>query len=250
MNSTIIKDQHELHQTGITKKVLLYCGIISSVLYAAMTIYAALLYEGYSSISQTVSELSAIGAPTKPLWIPLGTVYTLLLAAFGLGVWQSGKGNKNLRIVGRLLVTYGLIGLFWPPMHQRAVLAAGGATLTDTLHIVFTAVWGFFALLSIGFGAVAFGDRFRIYSFFTITSLIIFGFLTALEAPNIQANLSTPSIGVWERINIGVFLLWIVVLAILVMQRDRMEKIKIRTHSRVRQKPSTARHHRKAVESF
>ena len=40
-------------------------------------------YQGYSFASQTIGELSAIGAPTRQLWVPLGIVYTLLVAAFG-----------------------------------------------------------------------------------------------------------------------------------------------------------------------
>ena len=43
--------------------------------------------------------------------------------------------------------------------------------------------------------------------------LLVFGGLTFLEAPRLQANLPTPWIGLWERINISVFLLWIAVLA-------------------------------------
>jgi hypothetical protein len=43
--------------------------------------------------------------------------------------------------------------------------------------------------------------------------LLAFGVLTFLEAPRLQANLSTPWIGLWERINISGFLLWVVVLA-------------------------------------
>ena len=43
--------------------------------------------------------------------------------------------------------------------------------------------------------------------------LLAFGGLTFLEAPRLQANLPTPWIGLWERINISVFLLWVVVLA-------------------------------------
>jgi hypothetical protein len=37
--------------------------------------------------------------------------------------------------------------------------------------------------------------------------------LTFLEAPGVGDNLPTPWIGVWERINIGVFLLWVAVFA-------------------------------------
>jgi hypothetical protein len=37
--------------------------------------------------------------------------------------------------------------------------------------------------------------------------------VAGLDAPRIEANLPTPWVGVTERINIGVFLLWVVVLA-------------------------------------
>jgi hypothetical protein len=47
----------------------------------------------------------------------------------------------------------------------------------------------------------------------TVVVLLAFGGLTFLEAPRLQMNLSTPWIGLWERINISVFLLWIVMLA-------------------------------------
>jgi hypothetical protein len=56
------------------RKTLLVCGILSSLLYVAMTVFIAMQWEGYSSASQTVSELSAIGAPTRSLWVALGAV--------------------------------------------------------------------------------------------------------------------------------------------------------------------------------
>ena len=67
------------------RKTLLVCGIASSVLYAAMI--WAVRYEGYSPISQVPSELTAIGAPTQALWARLGWIYTMLVTAFGLGLW-------------------------------------------------------------------------------------------------------------------------------------------------------------------
>jgi len=94
------------------------------------------------------------------------------------------------------------------------VLAAGGGTLSDTLHQVLAAVTVFLMFLAIGFSATAFGKRFRLYSIVTIVVLLTFGGLTFLEAPRLQANLPTPWIGLWERINISVFLLWVVILAV------------------------------------
>lgn len=202
----------------MARKVLLVCGILSSLLYVAMNIFVAMQYQGYSFASQTVSELSAIDAPARPLWVPLGIAYTLLVAAFGLGVWQSAGRSWHLHVLGGLLVVSGIIGLAWPPMHQRVVLAAGGGTLTDTLHLVWAAVTSLFFILEIGFGAAAFGKRFRIYSIVTMAILVIFGALVGVEAPNVGKNLPTPWIGVWERINIGVFMMWVIVLAIALLR--------------------------------
>lgn len=198
----------------MARKILLACGILSSLLYVAMNVIAAALYEGYSSASQTVSELSAIGAPTRPLWVSLGAVYTLFVAAFGVGIWLSAGRSRPLRVVGAVMIAYGVVGLFWPPMHQRGA----ETTMTDTLHIVFTVVTVLLMTLAIGFGAAAMGKRFRFYSIATLVTLLAFGALTGLEAPGVAANLPTPWIGIWERINIGVYLLWVVALAVALLR--------------------------------
>jgi hypothetical protein len=195
------------------RKALLVCGIASSLLYAAMI--WGIRYEGYNPISQVPSELTAIGAPTRALWAGLGWIYTVLITAFGVGLWKSAGKNRAVRIIGGLILAYGSLGVLWPlaAMHQRGVLAAGGGTWSDTLHVVLGAVTVLLMFVAIGFGASAFGKRFRLYSIATIVVLLAFGGLTFLEAPRLQANLPTPWIGLWERINITVFLLWVVVLA-------------------------------------
>ena len=199
-------------------RALLACGMASTMLYVAMNVYVAMQWHGYSSVSQTVSELSAVDAPTRSLWVWLAIPYSLLVAAFGWGVWMAAGRNRPLRVLGGLIVANALIGLAWPPMHQREVLAAGGGSLTDTLHIAWTAVTNILFMLQLGFGAAAFGNRFRIYSIATMVMLVAFGVLTGIDAPRLQANLPTPWIGVWERIGIGVFMLWVVVLAVVLLR--------------------------------
>jgi len=172
-------------------------------------------YEGYSLFSQVPSELTAIGAPTRALWGRLAWIYTALITAFGFGVWTSGGSSRTSRIVGGLLLAYGALGLLWPfaVMHQREVLAAGGGTFSDTLHRVLGGVTVFLMFLAIGFGATAFGTRFRLYSIVTIVVLLAFGVMTFAEAPRLGTGLPTPWIGLWERLNISAFLKWVVVLA-------------------------------------
>lgn len=197
------------------QRFLLVCGIVSAVLYAAMNIFVAMQWEDYSSKTQTVSELSAIDAPTRSLWVPLGVVYTLLTAAFGWGVRKAAAGNWKLRIAGTFLVAYGISGLAWPifPMHLREVLAAGGESWSDTMHLALASFTVLLMILAMGFGGAAFGRNFRIYTIITIVFLATFGGLTSAEAGAVEANGPTPWIGVYERLNIGMFLLWIVVLA-------------------------------------
>jgi hypothetical protein len=228
MKQEIIKTQEQ----EIVRKVLLFCGILSSLLYVAMLIFVPMRYEGYNSISQTISELSAIGAPTRSLWVPLGIVYTLLIAAFGWGIRLSAYDNRRLYISGTLLAIYGIIGIGWvfAPMHRREVLAAGGATISDTLHLVMGAVSNLFMMVSMGFAAAAFGKKFRFYTIATILTLLTFGILTGMRAPDVNANQPTPFVGIIEMIMLGVFLLWAVVLASILLYREKDPGLKQAWH--------------------
>ncbi|HEY0745022.1 MAG TPA: DUF998 domain-containing protein [Chryseosolibacter sp.] len=199
-------------------RLLLLCGIFSSLLYVAMNIFVPTQFPGYNQLDYTVSELSAIDAPTRSLWVPLGIVYELLMAAFAWGVIRSAQQNRRLRMVGFLMLGYSAVNVYWPPMHLRGV----ETTLSDTLHIT----WAFFAiafmLSMMGYGATAFGKRFRIYTIATLIGYVIFGFLMSFEAPDIPKNLPTPYLGLWERIMIGLFLAWIVALALISLKRLKM----------------------------
>lgn len=221
MKQEIIKTQEQ----EIVRKALLFCGILSSLLYVAMLIFVPMRYEGYNSISQTISELSAIGAPTRSLWVPLGIVYTLLIAAFGWGIRLSAYDNRRLYISGTLLAIYGIIGIGWvfAPMHRREVLAAGGGTISDTMHLVMGAVSNLFMMVSMGFAAAAFGKKFRFYTIATILTLLTFGILTGMRAPDVNANRPTPFVGIIEMIMLGVFLLWTLVLASILLYEKRMQ---------------------------
>lgn len=209
------------HDTMTMQKALLFCGVLSSLWYVTINIFVPTLYEGYSPVSMTVSELSAIGAPTRIVWVLLVMPYPLLFAAFGWGVLKSARGIPKLRVMGSLIIVYCILNFYWPPMHQRDVIAAGGGTLTDTLHIVWAMVTLLFMMLLMGFGAAALGKRFRLFTIATWAIFILFGVLTGRESPGIDAGLPTPLIGVWERINIGAFMLWTIVFAIVLLHKEK-----------------------------
>ena len=145
------------------RQPLLACGVLASLVYVATDLLAAARWAGYSYTAQTISETFAIGAPTRPLVLLRGVGYSVLVIAFGVGVWSSAGDKRPLRVVGGLLVAIAVIDLVAPfvaPMHLRGA----ERTLTDTMHIVLASVDVFFILLIVGFGASAFGKRFRLYS--------------------------------------------------------------------------------------
>lgn len=198
------------------RKVLLLCGVIASLLYVCTDVLGAMRWTGYHYTSQSISELMAIDAPSRPLVVPLFLAYDVLVIAFGCGISQSAGGKRALRIVAHLMIAYGLAGLVGPfvPVHQRGI----PATLTDVLHIVVTVVLVMLILLMIGFGAVSLGKRFRAYSIATLILLVFFGTLTGMGGPRIAANLPTPWLGITERINIFGFLLWAAVLGLALLR--------------------------------
>jgi Protein of unknown function (DUF998) len=202
------------------RKLLFGCGILSSLLYVAANLLGARRWSDYSLTSHTVSELSAIGAPSRPLVVPLLTTHGALVIPFGVGVWESAGRTRALRVTGALLVGLGASDLPAPlfPMHRREALARGERSRTDTMHIVLTSVNSVLIVLAIGFGSTAFGKRFRNYSIATISALVVTGGLTATQASRVEANLPTPWAGVTERITIGGYLLWQVVLALALLR--------------------------------
>lgn len=191
---------------------LLVCGILSSLLYVFTDVLASVRYPGYSYTSQMVSELFAVGAPTRPLVMRLFLVYGLLMVAFGVGVVRSAGPRKSLRTAAVLLIAYGAVGLAGPfaPMHQRGAVTS----MTDTMHIIVTGAISFLMLLVIAFGSAAGRKGFRLYSILTIILLLAGGGLAGLQGPKIPKGLATPGFGILERVDIYSTLLWVAVLAV------------------------------------
>jgi uncharacterized protein DUF998 len=92
----------------MARKMLLVCGILSPILYAISDVVAGMRWEAYSFRDQTISELAAIGAPSRPLFAALLLVVYGLMVAFGIGVWESASAIHRLRIVGGLLIGLGV----------------------------------------------------------------------------------------------------------------------------------------------
>jgi hypothetical protein len=198
-------------------KPLLICGILGSILYLCADVVGGLIWQGYSHASQGVSELMAVGAPSRPLVLFVMTLRTLLLVVFAVGVWQAANGKLALRLTSSLLLADAVIGQITASFFPAPQRGSGG---TATMHEIGTALESLCIVLAIGFGATAFARGFRLYSIGTILMLLIFGGLAASQIPQIEAEVPTPWLGFTERINIYAYLLWLAVLALVLFPRD------------------------------
>ena len=89
------------------RKILLVCGVVSSVLYVVVDVLGSLGYPGYRLTEQQFSELTASGSPVRPLMIALNVIpYTLLVAAFAVGVWVSAPHKRAGPITAAMLLGY------------------------------------------------------------------------------------------------------------------------------------------------
>ena len=207
---------------NIKTKTLLYSGLLSSLIYVATDLLASWWYPGYSAADQNYSELLATGAPTRPFLLVVTVFYNLLVAAFGLGAWRAASPKRTAHITGAMMSTYAILSLVTPMFFQMDMRGAQ-ITPLGSLHPHMTAVMSLFILLSIGFGGFLLGKGFRLYSFVTIAILIVFGGLTGLQAPQLEAGQPTPWMGFTERINIYSTMLWFALLSLALV---RMEKRK------------------------
>lgn len=195
------------------RRRLLVCGVLAPLLYAVADAVTGLRRQGYSFRDQTISELGAIGAPSRPLLTILLIFVYLLLTAFGIGVWQSAAGRRKIRVVGGLLIAIGILALTvgqFAPMQPRGVEQG----LTGALHLVEGAVVVTILVTAMGFAAAAFGMPFRIYTLLTMVLVLGFGGWSGADVPRVEAGLATPWLGVKERIFWYAYQLWFIMLAL------------------------------------
>ena len=75
-------------------------GLISLLSYAAMVIFSPFAYPGYDWMSMPVSELSAVGAPSKELAVQLNSLFgpCAIVSVMAVCVIVKNINSKVLRI--------------------------------------------------------------------------------------------------------------------------------------------------------
>jgi hypothetical protein len=200
-SATSAIDRRALRLAGV-------CGIAAVGVYVGATALGGLLDPAYSQISRTVSELTAAGAPSRALLAVLYVGYNVLVAAFGYAVHRIAPQEPRLRIGMYLLIAGGVAGIGLVTVLPTD-LAGQPITGIGSAHI---AVAGVAALLTVattfvmapGFRRVAALRALVRGSIAAGVAIVLAGPLSAFAVAS-----GSPYAGVFERITIGLFLLWV-----------------------------------------
>lgn len=204
-------------------RLLLLCGVLSPIMYGIADAIAGMSLERYSFIDHTISELGAIGAPSRSLFSMMLIPVYLIFVAFAVGVWKHAFERRSLKIAAGFMVGFGVLALTvgqFVPMQSRG--AEQG--LSGALHLIEGAVATVIVLMAMVFAAIALGNRFRVYTAVTICLMIIFGLWSGLDAPKLEAGLDTPWLGLRERIFWYAYQLWFAVLAVTLLREGNAER--------------------------
>lgn len=182
---------------------LLACGIGAATLSILTDVVAMSRSKGYDGVRQSISELAAVGAPTRRLVVPAEIIDDLLLVGFGAGLWRLGRNGRALRGTGALITTNAASGL----VAELFPMRTGQPASQNTAGVVLGAMGVFSLLAAMVASAVAIGGRFRALS---IAILVTFAGLTPV---GLALPRSEPRTGLQERTMAYAFAAWIAALA-------------------------------------
>lgn len=205
-------------QAGTVLRALLVCGVIASVLRFVIDRLAGTLWKGYSFVFQSISELTAVGAPTRSFVVSVEIIWGLLMIAFGLGVWRMADQNVALRVTAVLLIGNAIITLVVAAF-APARYSGTPSVNASTANVVFGATGMVFFVLAIAFGGAAFHGWFRVLSFGILLAYVVLTVVGLVASGgSIPSGEHRPTTGVQERTMMYGYLVWVAVLALVLLK--------------------------------
>ncbi len=129
MNSESVQKKRTLiHYLGLL-------GIVSFVSYLLAVVFAPLAYPGYHWLSQAVSDLSALDAPSRQLWLKLSCLYSIgaIVSLTLCCVYIQNRLNRLLRVGIYLFTVMNWVSYLGYAMFPLSTSGYAG-TFQDIIH--------------------------------------------------------------------------------------------------------------------
>jgi hypothetical membrane protein len=192
------------------KKIYPLIGILGPIIYILAVFVGGALRNDYSALYNAISELSMANAPNKLLMDILFGLYNVFILIFGVGAFLDPDfKSKKFKSGALMLFVIGVLGLMVLVFTQDP--RGTPATLFGTLHIAFSGVTAALTIISVVVIGLSFKDyvgmkSFSWYSYLTAIFIFLSG---GAGAASIAVN--SPFGGLFERITIFLFMVWVLV---------------------------------------
>lgn len=203
------------------KRPYVLLGVLAPIAYALAVIIGGATTPGYSHVANAISELFSAGRHPHIIVLLLFATYNLGLLAFGAWAFLDRKAGygKLFRAAMALLAVIGLLGaatLFFPQDERGTT-----ATFAGTMHIVLSAISSLLTMVAMLLAGL---DYFRnkdkkLFAYYSFASLAIVLISGGISAASVASN--SPYLGLFERVTIGAFLLWVLLLSACMARPER-----------------------------
>jgi len=206
--------------------LLNYSGILGAFLFIITTIFGGALFDGYSHISQYISESYAYGTKYGHLLRWLGYIPSgLLIGFFYIMVAKKIKDYKYI-FIG--LIGFGILyGMFTSlvsvfPCDFGCKRDSSDSSVSQFIHTVlslFTYTLTPFSIYLTGLGFKKLGDFKGFYRLSTLLSVVVFTFGMVF-----LFNANSPTAGLLQRITEAMYLFWIIYFSVFLIKYGKKLK--------------------------
>ena len=160
-------------------KIISLFGIFSVIFYFLHILFGKMFYEGYSSIAQAISDLTAENSPSKNIARIFSMIYGILSLIFSIGfyIYFKNKINRIVTIASFIFCSMNIISFFGYTFFPLSESGYAG-TFQDIMHLIVTGFVVFLTIISlilygIGFIRIKQYKYLGIISIFTLFLLIV-----------------------------------------------------------------------------
>lgn len=204
---------------GLSRRLAAAAGLAAPAIYTATVIVGARLTPGYTHTARAISALTDADAPARVILSGAFVAYDLCLLAFALGLPRTGiaGSRRGLRLTAAMLAGVALAGIgmstAFPSPEPGGVIPASG-----WVHIALAAVASLGSMAAVAAFAAAVHARpgWRIVarlSWIALAVILVSGIWAASAAAA-----RSPVMGLAERVTIGTFMAWLLMVALALLR--------------------------------
>ena len=190
-------------------------GLLAPPLYAANVAVFGAITPGYSHFARAISELNEPAAPYRHAVDSVFILYNLLVILFSLSLRRGfvERGARVSSLAALFLFLTGLAGVAMTTLFPMDPVGSD-ATFGGQMHLYLAGAESVGTMLAVYFFARSLRRNgawrpLAAYSFLSLVVILVSGSFAAFATWR-----ASPVLGLWERVTIGTFQLWLFVLAL------------------------------------